>query len=72
MAGALVTLQTAWSLVDFAMGLMTLVNLAAIIQLSPKVFRLLDNYLEQRRNLQDPQFKRSMMPDVEKDVECWE
>lgn len=72
MAGALVTLQTAWSLVDFAMGLMTLVNLAAIIQLSPKVFRLLDNYLEQRRNLQDPQFKRSMMPDIEKDVECWE
>ena len=72
MIGATVTLQTAWCLVDLAMGLMTLVNLGAIIQLSPKVFRLLDNYIEQRRNHQDPQFKRSMMPEIEKDVECWE
>ena len=72
MIGATVTLQTAWCLVDLAMGLMTLVNLVAIIQLSPKVFRLLDNYIEQRRNHQDPEFKRSMMPEIEKDVECWE
>ena len=72
MIGATVTLQTAWCLVDLAMGFMTLVNLVAIIQLSPKVFRLLDNYIEQRRNHQDPQFKRSMMPEIEKDVECWE
>ena len=72
MIGATVTLQTAWCLVDLAMGFMTLVNLVAIIQLSPKVFRLLDNYIEQRRNHQDPQFKRSMMPEIENDVECWE
>ena len=72
MIGATVTLQTAWCLVDLAMGLMTLVNLVAIIQLSPKVFRLLDNYIEQRRNHKDPQFKRSMMPEIEKDVVCWE
>ena len=72
MIGATVTLQTAWCLVDLAMGFMTLVNLVAIIRLSPKVFRLLDNYIEQRRNHQDPQFKRSMMPEIEKDVECWE
>ena len=72
MIGATVTLQTAWCLVDLAMGLMTLVNLVAIIQLSPKVFRLLDNYIEQRRNHQDPQFKRSMMPEIEKDVVSWE
>ena len=72
MIGATVTLQTAWCLVDWAMGLMTLVHLVAIIQLSPKVFRLLDNYIEQRRNHQDPQFKRSMMPEIEKDVVCWE
>ncbi|MDD7226644.1 MAG: alanine/glycine:cation symporter family protein [Prevotella sp.] len=72
MIGATVTLQTAWCLVDLAMGFMTLVNLVAIIQLSPKVFLLLDNYIEQRRNHQDPQFKRSMMPEIEKDVVCWE
>ena len=72
MIGATVTLQTAWCLVDLAMGFMTLVNLVAIIRLSPKVLRLLDNYIEQRRNHQDPQFKRSMMPEIEKDVECRE
>lgn len=72
MLGALVSLQTAWSLVDLAMGTMTLVNLVAIIQLSPKVFRLLDNYMQQRQQHLDPQFTRSMMPDIEKDIECWE
>ena len=72
MIGALVSLQTAWSFVDLAMGTMTLVNLIAIIQLSPKVFALLDNYMQQRRQHRDPQFRRSMMPEIEKDIECWE
>ncbi|MGN0282678.1 MAG: alanine/glycine:cation symporter family protein [Prevotella sp.] len=72
MIGALVSLQTAWSFVDLAMGTMTLVNLIAIIQLSPKVFALLNNYMEQRRQHRDPQFHRSMMPEIEKDIECWE
>ncbi|MGM9698375.1 MAG: alanine/glycine:cation symporter family protein [Prevotella sp.] len=72
MVGALVSLQTAWSFVDLAMGTMTLVNLIAIILLSPKVFALLDNYMEQRRQHRDPQFRRSMMPEIEKDIECWE
>ena len=72
MIGALVSLQTAWSFVDLAMGTMTLVNLIAIILLSPKVFALLDNYMQQRRQHRDPQFRRSMMPEIEKDIECWE
>ena len=72
MVGALVSLQTAWSFVDLAMGTMTLVNLIAIILLSPKVFALLDNYMEQRQQCRDPQFRRSMMPEIEKDIECWE
>lgn len=72
MVGALVSLQTAWSFVDLAMGTMTLVNLIAIILLSPKVFALLDNYMEQRRQCRDPQFRRSMMLEIEKDIECWE
>lgn len=72
MLGSVVTLQTAWNMVDLAMGLMTVVNLVAIFLLSPKVFALLRNYIEQRRNGKDPQFKRSMMPEIEKDIECWE
>lgn len=70
--GAIVGLQTAWSMVDIVMGLMTLFNLVAILLLSDKVFRLLKNYLEQKKAGQEPQFHRSMMPDIEKDIECWD
>ena len=72
MAGALISLQEAWSIVDLAMGVMTIVNLAAIIQLSPKAFFLLRNYIAQKKEGRDPEFHRSLMPEVEKDIECWE
>lgn len=72
MLGSMVTLQTAWSLVDLAMGLMTVVNLIAILLLSPKVFALLRNYIEQRKAGKDPVFRRDMLPDTEQDIECWE
>ena len=71
-AGAVMTLQEAWSLVDITMGVMTIVNLAAILQLAPKAFRLLDNYMEQRRAGKDPVFRRAMMPEDGADIECWE
>ena len=71
-AGALMTLQQAWSIVDISMGVMTIVNLAAIVELSPKAFYLLDNYMRQRKAGRDPEFRRSMMPEDEKDIECWE
>ncbi len=72
MIGAVITLQTAWTFVDIMMGLMTLFNLIAILLLSDKVFRLLRNYLEQKRAGKEPEFHRSMMPDIEKDIECWD
>ena len=71
MAGSLVTLQTAWSVVDLAMGLMTIFNLVAIFLLSPRVFALLRNYIEQRRRHKDPRFTKDMLPDIAKDIECW-
>lgn len=72
MIGAVITLQTAWTFVDIMMGLMTLFNLIAILLLSDKVFRLLRNYLEQKRAGKEPEFHRSMIPDIEKDIECWD
>ena len=72
MAGAMVSLQEAWSMVDLVMGVMTIVNLAAIIQLSPKTFFLLRNYIAQKKEGRNPEFHRSMMPEIEKDIECWE
>lgn len=72
MLGALVSLQTAWSMVDICMGLMTICNLIAILLLSGKAFKLLNNYLEQRKQGRNPEFHRNMMPEIEKDIECWE
>ena len=72
MLGALVSLQTAWSMVDICMGLMTICNLIAILLLSGKAFKLLNNYLEQRKQGRNPEFHRNMMSEIEKDIECWE
>lgn len=71
-AGSVMTLQEAWSVVDVAMGLMTLVNLVAIVELSPKVFALLDNYMMQRRQGRDPIFHKKDLPQYEHEIECWE
>ena len=51
------------------MGLMTITNLIAIFLLSPKVFKLLKNYDQQRIDKLDPVYKREM---TDEDVECWE
>lgn len=72
MAGALVSLQTAWSIVDIFMGLMTICNLVAIFLLFDRVHRLLKNYIEQKKEGKEPVFNRDMMPDLKEEIECWE
>jgi AGCS family alanine or glycine:cation symporter len=51
---------------------MTICNLIAILLLSGKVFKLVSNYMEQRKQGKNPVFHRSMMPEIEKDIECWD
>ncbi|MBP5478352.1 MAG: alanine:cation symporter family protein, partial [Bacteroidaceae bacterium] len=69
MLGSLVDIQTAFSLVDICMGLLTITNLVAIAALFPKVVYLLEDYKRQLRNGVEPEFNRSQMPDEE--LECW-
>lgn len=69
--GGLLSLQTVWCLVDICMGLMTICNLVAIVQLSPLTVKLLRDYKRQRREGRDPVFHRSMLPE-EADLECWD
>jgi AGCS family alanine or glycine:cation symporter len=72
MFGALASLDLAWSLADVCMGLMTICNLIAIIFLGKYAFRLLEDYLEQkRRGIKDPVFTKDKMKDIEQDIECW-
>lgn len=71
--GALASLELAWSVIDFCMALLTICNLVAIVALGRYVFRLVDDYLKQRRQgIKDPVFHRSQIPEIEKDIDCWE
>jgi len=73
MFGALATLETVWSIGDLFMALLTACNLIAITALGRYVFRLLDDYRQQKgRGIKDPVFHRSQLPEIEKDLECWE
>ena len=72
MFGALASLDLAWSLADVCMGLMTICNLIAIVLLGKYAFRLLDDYLEQKRQgIKNPTFTKDKMKDIEQDIECW-
>lgn len=71
MFGALVSLDTVWSIIDLCMALLTACNLVAIILLAKYAFRLLDDYRQQKRQgIKDPTFHRSQLPELE--LECWD
>lgn len=71
MFGALVSLDTVWSIIDLCMALLTACNLVAIILLAKYVFRLLDDYRQQKRQgIKEPTFHRSQLPEL--DLECWD
>lgn len=72
MFGAVASLEVAWGLADITMGLMALFNLIAISLLGKYTFRLLDDYLAQkRRGIKDPVFCKKQLPEIEADLECW-
>ena len=73
LAGAYMTLQETFCIVDFLMGLMTVCNMIAITLLSKKAFVLLEDYKAQRKAGKDPVFHKSVLSTEEaKDIECWE
>lgn len=72
MFGAVASLEVAWGLADITMGLMALFNLIAISLLGKYAFRLLDDYLAQkRRGIKNPVFCKKQFPEIEADLECW-
>ena len=73
MFGALATLELVWSLGDLFMALLTACNLVAIVALGRYVFRLLDDYRQQKRQgIKNPTFHRHQIPELEADLDCWE
>ncbi|MGH8876302.1 MAG: alanine/glycine:cation symporter family protein [Stackebrandtia sp.] len=69
--GGLAALEVVWSLANVTMGVMAVVNLAAIVPLGGVAFKLLRDYDTQRRAGLDPVFTRDRIPELT-DVECWE
>ena len=73
MFGALSTLELVWSVGDLFMALLTACNLVAIVALGRYVFRLLDDYRQQKRQgIKNPTFHRNQIPELEADLDCWE
>lgn len=71
--GALASFELVWNIVDLFMAFLTVCNLVAIVLLGRYAFRLLDDYLQQKRQgIKEPTFHRSQLPEIEKDLECWE
>ncbi|MBP5277802.1 MAG: alanine:cation symporter family protein [Prevotella sp.] len=71
--GGMASLEMVWNVGDFSMALQTACNLVAIFILGKYAFRLLEDYRQQkRRGIKEPTFHRSQLPEIEKDVECWE
>lgn len=73
MGGAIMSLQTVWSLADLTMGLMTLCNIAAIVLLGGHVFTLLKDYRKQKSEGKDPVFRKSEIKEFASNdaIECW-
>ena len=73
LAGSFMTLQTAFSIVDIFMGLMTVTNLIAIWLLFPKVQTLLKDYKAQKKAGKNPTFKKTIFtPEIQADLESWD
>ena len=73
MFGALVSLDTVWSIIDLCMALLTACNLVAIFLLGKYAFRLLEDYRRQKREgIRDPEFHRDQLPEIADELKCWE
>ena len=73
MSGAVMSLQTVWSLADLTMALMTLCNIAAIVLLGGQVMALLKDYRKQKSAGLDPVFRKSDIKEFASNdsIECW-
>ncbi|GAA4614933.1 alanine/glycine:cation symporter family protein [Saccharopolyspora hordei] len=69
--GAIGSSDLVWNLADTTMGVMALVNLAAIAPLGAVALKLLRDYTEQRKQGLDPVFTRDRLPELT-GVECWD
>ncbi len=71
MFGAMSSLEMVWNLGDLFMGMVTMINLIAIVRLGHQAFFLLRDYQRQLREGKDPVFKKEQMPEIASELESW-
>jgi AGCS family alanine or glycine:cation symporter len=69
--GSIASLDIVWTAANIFMAIMAFINLFALLMLSPKVFKLLRNYMEQLRSKREPIFQRSDLPELE-NIDAWD
>ena len=67
--GSQAAVPVVWDMADAALGLMALVNLAAILLLSRVAFRVINDYEKQLKQGLDPLFRRDDFPDLDTKIE---
>lgn len=70
MFGAMATVEIVWSMADLFMGLMAIINLIVIMLLSKIAFKVLDDFVKQRKEGLNPVFKASSIKELN-NTECW-
>lgn len=68
--GCLAGADLIWNIADGVMGIMALINLVAILILSPVFLKVWRDFQQQRKAGIDPVFTRDRVPGL-KGVECW-
>lgn len=71
LVGGVASLGVVWSLADITMSLMAICNLGAIAILGRYAVRCLSDYCQQRRSGKDPQYRRSVNPEIADKTPCW-
>ncbi|UCH84745.1 MAG: sodium:alanine symporter family protein [Candidatus Latescibacterota bacterium] len=69
MVGSVAALETVWKMADLAMGLMALVNLAAILLLSPTAAKVMRDYTDQLGRGIEPVFDPTKFPELDGQLE---
>ncbi|UAA40165.1 alanine:cation symporter family protein [Paraneptunicella aestuarii] len=55
--GSMAALPQVWAMADMALGMMTVINIIAIVWMTPTIVSISKHYFEQRKNGQTPSYK---------------
>lgn len=69
--GSVAKIQIVWDLADLFMGTMAIINLIAIAKLSPIAFKVLKDYIDQKKEGKNPVFSSDRIEGLV-NAECWD